>query len=139
MHHGSNRQYLDRNHGSILILWDRLFGTFEPEGERVVYGLTKNINTFNPGRIATTSTPQMLRDVAGSTSWRERLSYIVRGPGWANAHRAEQAAPHACPGRRPVRARAHRTVEVPVSACERPRGRPSHDERPPRHARPVPW
>ncbi len=33
VHHGSNRQYLDRNHGSILIVWDRLFGTFEPEGE----------------------------------------------------------------------------------------------------------
>jgi len=92
VHHGSNRQYLDRNHGSILILWDRLFGTFEPEGERVVYGLTKNINTFNPGRIATHEYVEMLRDVASSTTWRERLSYIVRGPGWATAHRAERAA-----------------------------------------------
>lgn len=92
VHHGSNRQYLDRNHGSILILWDRLFGTFEPEGDRVVYGLTKNINTFNPGRIATHEYVSMLRDVAASTSWRERLSYIVRGPGWATAHRAERAA-----------------------------------------------
>jgi sterol desaturase/sphingolipid hydroxylase (fatty acid hydroxylase superfamily) len=89
VHHGSNRQYLDRNHGSILIVWDRLFGTFEPEGERVVYGLTKNINTFNPGRIATHEYVEMLRDVASSTNWRERLSYIVRGPGWATAHRAE--------------------------------------------------
>jgi sterol desaturase/sphingolipid hydroxylase (fatty acid hydroxylase superfamily) len=92
VHHGSNRQYLDRNHGSILILWDRLFGTFEPEGEPVVYGLTKNIDTFNPGRIATHEHAAILRDVASSTSWRERLSYIVRGPGWANAHRAELAA-----------------------------------------------
>jgi sterol desaturase/sphingolipid hydroxylase (fatty acid hydroxylase superfamily) len=92
VHHGSNRQYLDRNHGSILILWDRLFGTFEPEGERVVYGLTKNIDTFNPGRIATHEHAAILRDVASSTSWSERLSYIVRGPGWANDHRAELAA-----------------------------------------------
>ena len=92
VHHGSNRQYLDRNHGSILIVWDRLFGTFEPEGERVVYGLTKNINTFQPGRIATHEYAAMLRDVAASTSWSERLSYIVRGPGWANDHRAERAA-----------------------------------------------
>jgi sterol desaturase/sphingolipid hydroxylase (fatty acid hydroxylase superfamily) len=91
VHHGSNRQYLDRNHGSILIVWDRLFGTFEPEGERVVYGLTKNINTFQPARIATHEYASMLRDVAASTSWNERLSYIVRGPGWANAHRAERA------------------------------------------------
>jgi sterol desaturase/sphingolipid hydroxylase (fatty acid hydroxylase superfamily) len=91
VHHGSNRRYLDRNHGSILILWDKLFGTFEPECERVVYGLTKNIDTFNPLRIATHEYVEMLRDVARSTSWRERLSYVVRGPGWANEHRARKA------------------------------------------------
>jgi sterol desaturase/sphingolipid hydroxylase (fatty acid hydroxylase superfamily) len=91
VHHGSNRQYLDRNHGSILIVWDRLFGTFEPEDERVAYGLTKNIDTFNAGRIATHEYADILRDVAASTSWRERLSYIVRGPGWAARHRAELA------------------------------------------------
>jgi sterol desaturase/sphingolipid hydroxylase (fatty acid hydroxylase superfamily) len=111
VHHGSNRQYLDRNHGSILILWDRLFGTFEPEGDRVVYGLTKNINTFQPGRIATHEYASMLRDVAGSTSWRERLSYVVRGPGWANDHRAERAALDA-PRPEPDRPE----IEVPVSA-----------------------
>jgi len=83
VHHGSNPQYLDRNHGSILIVWDKLFGTFEPEREPVVYGLTKNIDTFDPGRIATHEHADMLRDVAGSTTWRERLSYVVRGPGWA--------------------------------------------------------
>jgi sterol desaturase/sphingolipid hydroxylase (fatty acid hydroxylase superfamily) len=86
VHHGSNARYLDRNHGSILILWDRLFGTFEPEGERVVYGLTKNINTFNIGRIISHEYADMLRDVARSTSWGERLSYVLRGPGWATRH-----------------------------------------------------
>jgi sterol desaturase/sphingolipid hydroxylase (fatty acid hydroxylase superfamily) len=92
VHHGSNRRYLDRNHGSILIVWDRLFGTFEPEGEEVVYGLTKNIGTFNPGRVAAHEHLDMLRDVARSTSWRERASYVVRGPGWADRHRAEVEA-----------------------------------------------
>lgn len=92
VHHGSNKQYLDRNHGSILIVWDRLFGTFEPEGERVVYGLTKNINTFAPGRIATHEYAAILRDVASATSWRERLSYVIRGPGWATEHRASVAS-----------------------------------------------
>jgi sterol desaturase/sphingolipid hydroxylase (fatty acid hydroxylase superfamily) len=90
VHHGSNKRYLDRNHGSILIVWDKVFGTFEPETERVVYGLTKNINTFQPWRIATHEYAQMLRDVASSTSWRERLSYVVRGPGWATEHRAQR-------------------------------------------------
>ncbi len=111
VHHGSNRQYLDRNHGSILILWDRLFGTFEPERDRVVYGLTKNINTFNPARIATHEYAEMLRDVAASTSWTERLSYLVRGPGWATAHRAERAA-----ARGPVPSSFGPDLEVPAIA-----------------------
>ncbi len=64
VHHGSNRQYLDRNHGSILIVWDRLFGTYEREDEAVVYGLTKNIETFDPVRIMTHEHTDMLRDVA---------------------------------------------------------------------------
>jgi sterol desaturase/sphingolipid hydroxylase (fatty acid hydroxylase superfamily) len=90
VHHGSNPQYLDRNHGSILIVWDRLFGTHEPEGEPVVYGLTTNIETFDAGRIATHEHADMLRDVAQSRTWRERLSYVVRGPGWAyEQHKAK--------------------------------------------------
>ncbi len=92
VHHGSNRQYIDRNHGSILILWDRLFGTFEPEREAVVYGLTKNINTFNPARVATHEHAEMLGDVARSNTWRERLSYVLRGPGWAYRQHTLRAA-----------------------------------------------
>jgi len=88
VHHGTNRQYLDRNHGGILIIWDRMFGTFEPEDEPVVYGLTKNINTFNPARIASHEYLDMARDIASSTGWTERLSYVFRGPGWAMRNRA---------------------------------------------------
>jgi sterol desaturase/sphingolipid hydroxylase (fatty acid hydroxylase superfamily) len=88
VHHGTNRQYLDRNHGSILIVWDRLFGTFEREDERVVYGLTTNIDTYNPLRIATHEWRDVLRDVAGATTWRERWSFLLRGPGWAYDRRA---------------------------------------------------
>jgi sterol desaturase/sphingolipid hydroxylase (fatty acid hydroxylase superfamily) len=95
VHHGSNQRYLDRNHGSILILWDRLFGTFQREEEPVVYGLTKNIDTYAPGRIATHEYRDIVRDVAGSTSWRDRLSFVLRGPGWAYRRHAEQAAPQA--------------------------------------------
>ena len=94
VHHGSNHRYLDRNHGSILIVWDRLFGSFTPEdpAEPVVYGLTKNIETFNPLRVATHEHVDMLDDVRRSRSWRDRLSYVLRGPGWAYARRAERAA-----------------------------------------------
>lgn len=83
VHHGSNPRYIDRNHGSILIIWDKLFGTFEPESEPVVYGLTKNVTSFNAWRVATHEHADILRDVARSRSWRERFSYVVRGPGWA--------------------------------------------------------
>ncbi|WP_377639550.1 sterol desaturase family protein [Oryzobacter terrae] len=88
VHHGSNSRYLDRNHGSILIVWDRLFGTFEPEGERVVYGLTTNIETHNPARIASHEWRDILRDVATATTWRDRWSFLLRGPGWAAERRA---------------------------------------------------
>jgi len=93
VHHGVNRQYLDRNHGSILILWDRLFGTFEREDERVVYGLTTNIDTYNPVTIATHEWRDIARDIAGSTTWRERWSFLLRGPGWAYDRRAVSRAP----------------------------------------------
>jgi sterol desaturase/sphingolipid hydroxylase (fatty acid hydroxylase superfamily) len=92
VHHGSNQKYLDRNHGSILIIWDRLFGTFQREEETVVYGLTKNIETYAPTRIATHEYRDILRDVAGSTNWHDRLSFVLRGPGWAYRRHAEDAA-----------------------------------------------
>ncbi|MCP2290703.1 sterol desaturase family protein [Nocardia amikacinitolerans] len=85
VHHGSNDAYLDRNYGGILIVWDRLFGTFEPEGERVRYGLTKNIGTFNPVRVATHEYAAIWRDVRGARRWRDRWGHMFRGPGWAPA------------------------------------------------------
>ena len=94
VHHGSNPRYLDRNHGSILIVWDRLFGTFEAEDEPVVYGLTKNIDTFNPLRIATHEHRDILRDVARSTTWRDRLGFVFRGPGWAYRRHAAEGGVH---------------------------------------------
>jgi sterol desaturase/sphingolipid hydroxylase (fatty acid hydroxylase superfamily) len=86
VHHGSNPQYIDKNYGSILIVWDRAFRSFEPEVEPVVYGLTKNIKSFRPTRIAGHEYGGILRDVAWSRSWRERLSYVLLSPGWAYSH-----------------------------------------------------
>ena len=91
VHHGSNSQYIDRNHGSILIVWDRLFGTFEREDEPVVYGLTKNIKTFRPDRVIDHEYVDMVRDISRSTTWGDRLSFVLRGPGWAYRRQAELA------------------------------------------------
>ena len=102
VHHGANPKYIDRNHGSILIIWDRLFGTFQREEEPVVYGLTKNIESYNPVVIGTHEWNDIGRDVARSTTWRDRLSFVFRGPGWAYQHHADhgtqaraEEAPHA--------------------------------------------
>jgi sterol desaturase/sphingolipid hydroxylase (fatty acid hydroxylase superfamily) len=91
VHHGSNRRYLDRNHGGILIIWDKLFGTFEPEGEPVVYGLTKNIDSYNPAVIATHEWRDIAEDVATAETWHDRWSFLLRGPGWAYERRDRTA------------------------------------------------
>ena len=82
VHHGKNPQYLDKNYGGILILWDRLFGTFEEERERVVYGLTHDIETYNPLRIAFHEYAAIARDVARARSLSEAWGRTFRGPGW---------------------------------------------------------
>lgn len=87
VHHGSNAQYLDRNYGGILIIWDRLFGTFEAEGERVRYGLTKNITTFNPVRVATHEWVAVWRDLRRARTWSARLGHLFRHPGWSPGDR----------------------------------------------------
>lgn len=86
VHHASNVRYLDRNHAGILIIWDRLFGTFAPELEEepVVYGITTNIHTYNPFKIATHEYMHLGRDVAKAKRWRDKLGYIFRPPGWSH-------------------------------------------------------
>ncbi|WBB50840.1 sterol desaturase family protein [Verrucosispora sp. WMMA2044] len=85
VHHGSNTEYLDRNYGGILIVWDRIFGTFQAEGDAVRYGLTKNIGTYNPLRVATHEYAAIWRDLRTASSWRERIGYLLRRPGWQPA------------------------------------------------------
>ncbi len=104
-HHGSQRQYLDINHGSILIVWDKLFGTFEPEDERVRYGLTRNLETYDVRTIATHEWRDIARDVATAPTWFDRAGFLLRGPGWAYERRAELA----------VQATPPRPVATPVA------------------------
>ena len=83
VHHASQGSYLDRNYAGMLIVWDRMFGTFEAEGERCVYGLTTNIETYHPLKGAFHEYGAIARDVRTATTWRARLSHLVRAPGWA--------------------------------------------------------
>jgi hypothetical protein len=65
----------------VLIIWDRLFGSFEPEGEKVVYGLTKNINSYNPLRIAFHEWIEIWNDVRHAPTWTMKLRYVFGRPG----------------------------------------------------------
>ncbi|EPR70708.1 Sterol desaturase [Winogradskyella psychrotolerans RS-3] len=85
VHHGSNPIYLDRNHAGILIIWDKLFGTFQPElsDEKVRYGLVTNIKTYNPIKIAFIEWWLLLKDASsGRKSLKNRLLYLFKPPGW---------------------------------------------------------
>jgi sterol desaturase/sphingolipid hydroxylase (fatty acid hydroxylase superfamily) len=82
VHHGVNEQYLDRNYGGIMIIWDRLFGTYEPEGERVRYGLTTQLRTFRPVRVAFHEYIAMWHDMKRANGVRDKLGVVFRGPGW---------------------------------------------------------
>ncbi|MGN6110067.1 MAG: sterol desaturase family protein [Kofleriaceae bacterium] len=84
VHHGKNVAYLDKNHGGIFIVWDRLFGTFAREDERVDYGLTTDIDTFHPLRIGFHEFAAIGRDVARAPTLRDRLAYVFAPPGWSH-------------------------------------------------------
>ena len=87
VHHARNARYLDANYAGTLIIWDRLFGSFVPEddAEPCRYGLTKNLGSFNPIRIAFHEWVAMLGDVARpGLTLGDRLRYLFGPPGWSH-------------------------------------------------------
>lgn len=83
VHHGMDKLYLDRNYGGILIVWDRLFGTFQAEEFRPHYGLTKQVGTFNVWTLQTHEYLAIARDVRSARRWRDKFGYAFGPPGWA--------------------------------------------------------
>jgi sterol desaturase/sphingolipid hydroxylase (fatty acid hydroxylase superfamily) len=86
VHHAVNVRYLDKNHAGILILWDRLFGSFVAEraDDPPVYGITKNIETFNPLRIASHEWISLLHDVRRAPRLIDKLRYVFSPPGYSH-------------------------------------------------------
>ena len=87
VHHASNIRYLDCNHAGVLIIWDRIFGTFSEELkdiEHPVYGLTVNIETYNPIKVATHEYSAILKDVKRARKFSDKLNYIFNSPGWTH-------------------------------------------------------
>lgn len=86
VHHASNVRYLDQNHAGILIIWDRMFGTFveEREDEKPIYGITKNIHTYNLFKIASHELVDLWHDVKRAPKFSDKLKYIFYPPGWSH-------------------------------------------------------
>jgi sterol desaturase/sphingolipid hydroxylase (fatty acid hydroxylase superfamily) len=86
VHHAVNVRYLDANHAGIFIIWDRLFGTFVQEraDEPCVYGITKNIDTYNPLRIAFHEWRALAVDVWHAPRWSDKLKYVFAPPGFSH-------------------------------------------------------
>ncbi|TCZ83631.1 sterol desaturase family protein [Lysobacter sp. N42] len=93
VHHARNAQYIDRNFAGVLIVWDRLFGTYVEEDPAVPceYGIVKPIRTHNPIRLTFHEWADMLRDAVRPQPWRARLGQLFGPP--ERAHSQAPAAP----------------------------------------------
>ena len=82
VHHGTNPEYIDSNYGNLLIVWDRLFGTYVKEEAQVVFGLVNNVETNNPIKITFYTWSAMITDVKSAQSFDEVMGYIFGPPDW---------------------------------------------------------
>lgn len=109
VHHGNNPRYLDSNYGGTLIIWDRLFGSFEAESaeDPPVYGLVKQLNTLNPIVVLTHEYIGIAKDATQpGLGWKQRLAYIFAPPGWSHdGSRATSESIRAAAGLSPARRR----------------------------------
>ena len=91
VHHASNLDYLDANYGGVLIVFDRLFGTYRAERDDLpcVYGLVKPVTSYNPLVVEFAPWAALFKDVAGARTVGEALGYLWRPPGWRPDERSQ--------------------------------------------------
>ncbi|MGH8506372.1 MAG: sterol desaturase family protein [Stenotrophobium sp.] len=82
VHHGKNPQYIDKNYGGVLIIFDRWFGTWEPEGEKEVYGITRQVHSYNLLTLNFHEFIDMFRDVLRPGPLALRLKHVWAPPEW---------------------------------------------------------
>ncbi|KAM9163680.1 alkylglycerol monooxygenase isoform 1-T1 [Pangshura tecta] len=82
VHHGRNPYCIDKNYGGTLIIWDRIFGTFVAENDKVIYGLTHPINTFEPVKVQLCHLAYIWSTFWAIPGFSNKLSVIFKGPGW---------------------------------------------------------
>ncbi len=109
VHHGVNPRYQDRNYAGVFIIWDRLFGTFEPEVEPPVYGITKPLGSWNPIWANLHVFVDLFRTARRTPGWRDKLRVVFGRPGWKPA----ALGPPEIPG--PVTPDTYRKYDPPVA------------------------
>jgi alkylglycerol monooxygenase len=82
VHHGRDPKYIDKNHAGTLIIWDKLFGTFQQEEERPTYGITKPINSWNAVWANFSHYAEMGKDIKRIPKWSDKIRYLFKKPGW---------------------------------------------------------
>ncbi|KYG81251.1 sterol desaturase [Roseivirga seohaensis] len=93
VHHARNPKYIDKNHAGTFIVWDKLFGTFKAEEERPVYGITKNLNSWNPIWANIAHYSDMWSDVKTIPKWSDKFRYVFEKPGWLPDYMGGYRAP----------------------------------------------
>ncbi len=83
VHHATNRQYLDKNYAGIFIIWDRMFGTFAKEEEKVTYGVYPPINSVNPVRVFFSGYVKLAKQLWQAPNWGYRMKLLAKPPIWA--------------------------------------------------------
>lgn len=82
VHHGSNPQYIDKNYAGIFIIWDKLFGTFEEEREKVTYGVVPPLNSINPIYVFFHGITGLMSKLWHTKGMANKLLLIIRPPDW---------------------------------------------------------
>jgi alkylglycerol monooxygenase len=82
VHHGRNPKYIDKNHAGSLIIWDKMYGTFQKEEEKPTYGITKPINSWNAAYANVSHYVEMSKDLKQIPSWSDKIRYLFHKPGW---------------------------------------------------------
>ena len=80
VHHGKNKEYIDKNYGNLLIIWDRFFRTYQREEKKVIFGLVQDLNTNNPVEITFYSWKEIMTDLKKASSWRQIVTIIFGVP-----------------------------------------------------------
>jgi sterol desaturase/sphingolipid hydroxylase (fatty acid hydroxylase superfamily) len=80
VHHASNREYIDKNFGAVLIIWDRMFGTYAPEVTPVIYGLTGGKTIDTPMEVLVGGYPELMKAARNHDSMADSLRYLIAPP-----------------------------------------------------------